>query len=116
MDSSGLRRPEPVQRRLHRCDFLIRLPFGPGLAEPPHNFRLPVRRHLAVADKGCSFAFMSEILAPRLPFFRRAANPLPVQHKSIPERVRIGVGQTRRRKSCAKDTPDRLGRSPMLAG
>ena len=59
---------------------------------------------------------VAQVLAPRLKFLRRIADPFTELRQRLSEAVRIEVGQAGRVKRVAKNLPYRGGARPMLIG
>ncbi len=84
--------------------------------ERPHDFCVPMRRHVAIANKGRGFGFMPQILTPNFPFFGSAANALAKSNQCVAKAVRIREGKLGSIESGAENASNRPGSAPRGSG
>ena len=80
------------------------------------EFGLPLVPNLAVARERGQHLFVSEILAPGLELFGRAARPLSKLRQGLAERVWIGIGNAGARERLLEDGTDGRCIRPVGAG
>lgn len=62
-------------------------------SQASNDFTLSMRLHLTVAQEGCHYLFVAQILAPGLELLGCLALGLAIPHQRVPEAVGVEVGQ-----------------------
>jgi hypothetical protein len=84
-------------------DFFRLCPLSSRCRDVPHNLRIPVGRHRAVARESSQYAFVTEVLAPNLEFLRRKLELIRDLDQRVAETVRVGPRKAPRSKGVLKD-------------
>jgi len=84
------------------------------LCQVPDDLALTSIAHLTIANEGCHYLIMANILAPCLELLWGQAGSLAEPDKRVSKAVRVEIGQTRTFKSITKNRTNWCGIAPML--